>query len=98
MSLFNKSSPEPQKEMPTLVRSRFQEMLDCANTIYQGFDRIATLCQSLILDCEKGMKFADRFRVDLTQSLVNESSANRMEEEMKAYTKGYERVADPPQN
>jgi hypothetical protein len=68
MSIFAKPTPTA-KASPELVRSRYQEILDCMNQAYQQMDRAATLHSSLIHDLEKGLRFIDKFRVDLTQAI-----------------------------
>ena len=69
MSMFGKPTQTQVKVAPELVRSRYQEILDCMNQAYQYLDRAATLHSSLIHDLEKGLRFIDKFRVDLTQAI-----------------------------
>jgi len=86
MSLF-RSNPDPKISVaPELVRSRFHQILDKADTAYNAMNDMASILSSLIMDCEKGMKFIDRFRVDLTKS-IGDTGINpvNIEEEMKAY-------------
>ena len=69
MSMFSKAQVAPQQ-----IRSRFQLILDDMDHAYKRMEHAAELFSSLIRDLEKGMKFADQFRVDLTHA-IQESGA-----------------------
>jgi len=64
MSMFSKAQVAPQQ-----IRSRFQLILDDMDHAYKRMEHAAELFSSLVRDLEKGMKFADQFRVDLTHAI-----------------------------
>jgi hypothetical protein len=64
MTLWNKTQVAPQQ-----IRSRFQLILDDMDHAYKRMEHASELFSSLIRDLEKGMKFADQFRVDLTHAI-----------------------------
>ena len=100
MALFNKAQPrnsngDPAPATPQLVRSRFQEMLDDMNAAFKHMDHCASLASVLVHDLEKGLRYIDRFRVDLTQAIEEGGGAvqpTNIEEEIKAFVpKNYQR-------
>jgi hypothetical protein len=56
---------------------------------YQRMDHACTLFSTLMADVEKGMRFIDRFRVDLTKAIEETGSAPTpeptIEEQVRAY-------------
>jgi hypothetical protein len=92
MALFNKAQPrnngDPAPTTPQLVRSRFQEILDSVAVIVKESDRAASLASALVHDLEKGLRYFDRLKVDLTQCLTEagvEPNQTSIEEEIKAF-------------
>jgi hypothetical protein len=79
---------EPVPASPQLVRSRFQEILDDMNSAFKHMDHAAHLASTLVHDFEKGLRYIDRIRIDLTQSIEEAGGAaqqTNIEEEIKAY-------------
>lgn len=74
---------------PQLVRSRFQEILDQLNLAYSAMDKASLLAATLMQDLEKGLRYIDRFRTDLTQSIQEAGGTIKpqatIEEEIAAY-------------
>jgi hypothetical protein len=73
-----------------MVRSRFQQILDDLNEAHVRMDHAAGLFTSLIADIEKGMRFIDRFRVDLTKAIEDTGGEvtpdpTTIEEQVRAY-------------
>ena len=71
-----------------LVRSRFQEILDDVTLIVKYSDHAASLASALVHDLEKGLRYFDRLKIDLTQCLREsgtEPQATEIEQEIAAY-------------
>ena len=93
MALFTKAQPRngnSEAAAPTaqLVRSRFQEILDDVTLIVKYSDHAASLASALVHDLEKGLRYFDRLKVDLTQCLKEsgtEPQATEIEQEIAAY-------------
>jgi hypothetical protein len=89
MALFNKAPPrsgngEPAPATPQLVRSRFAEILDCVTAIVEHSDRAASLASALVHDLEKGLRYFDRLKVDLTQCLAEAGAGEtQIEQDIK---------------
>jgi hypothetical protein len=90
MALFNKTAPrngngDPSPATPQLVRSRFQEILDDVNAIVKYSDHAASLASALVHDLEKGLRYFDRLKIDLTQCLAEAgASETQIEQDIKA--------------
>jgi hypothetical protein len=69
--------------MPQLIRSRFQIVLDDMDVIYKRFDHARQALLSLVSEAEKGMKFANQFRVDLTQAIEETGEPVEPQEEQR---------------
>ena len=85
MAIWNKPNPnngqpnDKPRATPDLVRSRFHEILDDMDEAYARLDHAAHVFSTLIVDVEKGMKFIDKFRVDLTQAIGTNGTVEHME-------------------
>lgn len=89
MPIFAKPQPNGEPRVtPQITRSRFQLVLDHMNLAHHSMDQAAAALSSLILDIEKGMKFIDRFRVDLTKAIEETGSTvdpAGIEEQIRAF-------------
>ena len=108
MALFTKAQPRNGNSnsdpAPTaqLVRSRFQEILDDVTLIVKYSDHAASLASQLVHDLEKGLRYFDRLKIDLTQCLKEsgtEPQATEIEQEIAAYIpKSYRDDIEPREN
>ena len=71
----NETPPTPQS-----VRSRFTIMLEHMDQAHFHLGKVAYLCSTLIMDVEKGLKYIDRMRTDVTEALGNDEQIGRQVE------------------
>jgi len=83
----DKNNPTGKPETPPTaqsVRSRFSRMLEHMNQAYVHLDQVAHLSNTLIHDVEKGLRYIDRMRMDVTEALGQaEPAAAQMEDDIK---------------
>lgn len=89
MSLFSNKTP-PNSEPVQQMRSLFQQMLDDFEEAHKRFEHAAYLCNAVMANIEKGLKYTERFRRELTRSIeetggVVTPDPSSIEEQVRAY-------------
>jgi hypothetical protein len=84
MNMFGRNSEPKVTEIPATpqsVRSRFAQMLEHMDQAYMHLDRVAHLSSTLIMDVQKGLRYIDKMRTDVSEALSVEEGIKQAVEQ-----------------